>query len=101
MVASDRSALRANSGRREFELLDGEVIELTGATYRHNLIVSSLTGLLLPALRGKGEAVSNADISPDVAVEVISPSESAFESSAESISISDLAFTGGLDHLLG
>ena len=41
---------------REFELLDGEVIEISSATLRHNLIVTKLIWLLDSALRGRGEA---------------------------------------------
>jgi Uma2 family endonuclease len=47
---------------REFELLDGEVIELPSATARHNIIVSQLIGFL-PTLRGRGEVFGNTDFS--------------------------------------
>ena len=50
---------------REFELLDGEVIEMSSATYKHNLIVIRLASLLDSALRGRGEAVGNTDFSDD------------------------------------
>jgi Uma2 family endonuclease len=95
---------------REFELLDGEVIEMPSPTYEHGRIVMKLGALLYPGLRGRGEQVDNTDFSdarattlrpdlavllgekpslidpwklpvttaPDIVVEVISPSESAF-----------------------
>ena len=95
---------------REFELLDGEVVEMSSPTVEHNLIITAATGLLLPAVRGKGMLLPNTDFSdgrmntlrpdltailgdkcalvdpkklpvdvpPDIVLEVISPSESAF-----------------------
>jgi Uma2 family endonuclease len=95
---------------REFELLDGEVVEASSATYEHGLILIRSASLLYPALRGRGEAVYNTDFSdgkytilrpdlavllgekcalidlkklpvtvpPDIVMEVISASESAF-----------------------
>jgi Uma2 family endonuclease len=48
---------------REFELLDGEVIELPSATPGHNLIVSNLIGLLGPGLRGRAKAIPFTDFS--------------------------------------
>ena len=95
---------------REFELLDGEVVEMPGPTYEHGRIVMKLGSLLYPGLRGRGEQVDNTDFSdsrlaalrpdlaillgekpslvdpwklpvtipPDLVVEVVSPSESAF-----------------------
>jgi Uma2 family endonuclease len=61
---------------REFELLDGEVIEMPSATGYHNMIVSRLTGFVFPALRGRGEAIYETDFSdgrrttlrPDLAI---------------------------------
>ena len=61
---------------REFELLDGEIIEMPSATPRHNLILSALIGPLYPALRGRGRAIPETDFSdgrkttlrPDLAI---------------------------------
>ena len=61
---------------REFELLDGEVIEISSATLRHNLIVTKLIWLLDSALLGRGEPAHNTDFSdgryttlrPDLAI---------------------------------
>lgn len=47
----------------EFELLDGEVIELPSATFEHNLIQSKLTAALYEAVRGRGVVVPNTDFS--------------------------------------
>lgn len=95
---------------REFELLDGEVIEMPGATPRHNLVVSTAIGLIYPGLRRRGKIFPETDVSdarrttlrpdlaiffneklagldldnlpvtvpPEIVMEVISPSESAF-----------------------
>jgi Uma2 family endonuclease len=95
---------------REFELLDGEVIEMSSPTYKHNRIVIKAANLLYAGLRERGEAVDNTDFSdsrftilrpdlavllgdkpslfdpdklpvtvaPDIVIEIISPSESAF-----------------------
>lgn len=48
---------------REFELLDGEVIEMSSPTFRHQMIVSQLIGFLHPTLRGRGRAIGNTDFS--------------------------------------
>jgi Uma2 family endonuclease len=95
---------------REFELLDGEVIEMSSATYKHNLIETTATVLLHSGVNGRGQIVPNTDfsdgrltvlrpdlavllgekpslfdpeklpvtIAPDIVIEIISPSESAF-----------------------
>jgi Uma2 family endonuclease len=95
---------------REFELLDGEIIEMASPTVRHNRIVIKLIRLLSPVLQGRDELLDNTDfsagalsivrpdlaillgdkpslvdpdklpvtIAPDIAVEVVSPSESAW-----------------------
>lgn len=49
---------------REFELLDGELTEMSSPTYRHNRIVMKLVRLLSPALLGQDELVDNTDFSP-------------------------------------
>ena len=61
---------------REFELLDGEVIEMPSATPRHNAIVSTVIEFVGPALRGRGKALPETDFSdgrtttlrPDLAI---------------------------------
>jgi Uma2 family endonuclease len=61
---------------REFELLDGEVIEIPSASPRHNVLLSIWIELLSPALRGRGRAIPETDFSdgryttlrPDLAI---------------------------------
>jgi Uma2 family endonuclease len=48
---------------REFELLDGEVIEMPSPTYKHNRIVTAATVLLHAAVSGRGAVVGNTDFS--------------------------------------
>jgi Uma2 family endonuclease len=49
---------------REFELLDGEVTEMSSPTVRHNRIVMKLVRLLSPALQVRDELLDNTDFSP-------------------------------------
>lgn len=62
MTAEQFYQLPLDEGR-EFELLDGEVIELPGATARHNMIVIRFARFLDPALQGRGEAFGRTDFS--------------------------------------
>ena len=50
---------------REFELLDGEVIEMSSPTPTAQLVAHDLGGksLLYPALRGRGEVIPETDFS--------------------------------------
>jgi Uma2 family endonuclease len=48
---------------REFELLDGEVIEIPSPTPRHNIVAHTLGSLLYPALQGRGRVIPETDFS--------------------------------------
>jgi Uma2 family endonuclease len=109
ITPADFEALDSPDGR-EYELLDGELIEMPSASGTHNAVAGILTGSLGPWLRGRafgmvipdtefavGEGRLRPDISivmlakwkrigasslplpepPDIAIEIISPSESA------------------------
>ena len=48
---------------REFELLDGDVIEMPSPTPRHNIVAHTLGSLLYPALQGRGRVIPETDFS--------------------------------------
>ncbi len=76
LITADQFCQLPQEEGREFELLDGEVIEMSSPTPRHNVIGWTLGSLLYPALRGRGGVIPETDFSdgrlttlrPDLAI---------------------------------